>query len=372
MSFIAFLLNSFECPLTSWFRPQPPSKPDYTNIYSSPNYEVKKCGKCEDGTYIEIYIPQNPYYGENGKPKAVIYLHGFYLGPSQIYGTHLQHLVKQGYYVFYPNFQDRFYQIIDGPWETFEELVEATLGLDLNPQDDWLKAALKSTKGAYQQIGFTSTTHVDTYLFGHSLGGLFALSWTYFAKRETPPLPDNMLPQQIVVANPISSTRMNFPGALRDIIAQFTNVVDVKKTGADVTVPVAILHGNEDTIVPKDEWKEAFGSIKTEKKKMYLSFTDETGYPGMYANHEQATVDTSFFPPLLSLTVLNGIGKEDNLNWQYIWYALDRMIRYGEQADELSFDMGRWSNGQQVHPIEVFLPPVPSRDNFRHPNHRDA
>ncbi|NEO29565.1 MAG: hypothetical protein F6K36_03760 [Symploca sp. SIO3C6] len=107
-STVAYYLTDFWCNLTNRFRPKPPTKPDYTNIYTSPEYTPERYGQCNQGTYIEVYKPQNPYLGDNGKPKAVIYLHGFALGASQIYGTHLEHLVKQGYYVFYPNFQTGF------------------------------------------------------------------------------------------------------------------------------------------------------------------------------------------------------------------------------------------------------------------------
>ncbi|NER48190.1 MAG: hypothetical protein F6J92_16110 [Symploca sp. SIO1A3] len=140
-----------------------------------------------------------------------------------------------------------------------------------------------------------------------------------------------------------------------DVIKKITDDVDIKLTGSALTMPVAILHGNEDWVVPKDEWKQPFTYIKTEQKKMFLSFTDNRGCPGMYANHEQATVNTSFFDAFLALTVLDGVGVENDLNWRYIWYGLDQVIRYGERADLLSFDMGNWSDGQPVHGIEVFL-----------------
>ena len=65
--------------------------------------------------------------------------------------------------------------------------------------------------------------------------------------------------------------------------------------------------------------------------------------------------NTSFFDTFLALTVLDGVGVENDLNWRYIWYGLDRVIRYGERADLLSFDMGNWSDGIPVHGIEVFL-----------------
>lgn len=59
---------------------------------------------------------------------------------------------------------------------------------------------------------------------------------------------------------------------------------------------------------------------------------------------------------MLALTFLDGIGVENVLNWRYIWYGLDQVIRLGIRADQLEFDLGCWSDGTSVQGIEVFLP----------------
>ena len=94
--------------MTHSFRPKAPNKPDYSDIYTSLKYQVKKAGECKQRSYIETYVPETPFLGDNGQAKAVIYLHGFDLGASEIYRSQLEHLVKQGYYLFYPNFQTGF------------------------------------------------------------------------------------------------------------------------------------------------------------------------------------------------------------------------------------------------------------------------
>ena len=328
---ITYDLNTCLCRLTQRFRPQPPAKPNY--IYTSKQYDLQTMGSCDQGSYIEIYSPQTPL---SGNPKAVIYMHGFDLGASQIYGTHLQHLVKQGYYVFYPNFQTGFCTFPNSPWKTFEELAEEVAGDDsLEPQEKWMNSALKSVKEAYEQVGWTESTTVETYLFGHSLGGLFALSWAYYVQQNN--LPSNLLPRQVVVADPVPKAGQ----------------VDIGNTGRKLTIPVAILHGNDDTIARPSEWKEPFQQIQSLQKKMFLSYTDARGCPVMYANHEQATVDTAFVSDFIALTVLDGVGVENNLNWRYIWYALDQVVSGEKTADQLTFNMGQWSDGHDVNPIEV-------------------
>ena len=261
-STLSYLIATFWCRLTHFFRPKPPKKPDYSNIYTSPKYSVDPYGECNKGTYIEVYKPEKPYLGDNGKPKVVIYLHGFDLGASKIYSTHLQHLVKQGYYVFYPNFQTGFCSFPPTLWQTVAELAEEVVGDGLiDSQEKWLKNALESVSSAYPTVGFTETTELDTYLYGHSLGGLFALSWAYYVEQEEK-YPKNLLPRQVVVADPIPNTAIaSIPGELGTLLKKITDDVDIEVTGKALTMPVAILHGNDDWVAPKDEWKQPFTYI---------------------------------------------------------------------------------------------------------------
>ncbi|MEO1375136.1 MAG: hypothetical protein AAFW70_12610 [Cyanobacteria bacterium J06635_10] len=300
-----------------------------------------------------MYIPDKPYSGENGKI-AVIYLHGFVLGAYEIYAAHLEHLVKQGYYVIFPNYQHGFCEFQPNRFGTLFELIKASLSpFPISPVA-WMESAIDSVKGAYEDLNLDKE-NLETYLFGHSLGGLLALSWPHYAKEK---VCSNMLPKQVVVADPVPDSQSNIPDEIVHMIEHFggfKDKVDIVKTGEDLTVPVAILHGNEDTIVPKNSWIKPFDSIKTEDKKMYLSFTDNHGSPIMYANHGQATVDTSFVNNWIANEFLGGVGVENNLNWRYIWYALDQVIGCGVKAHELNFDMGKWSDETAVKPIQVYL-----------------
>lgn len=340
--------------ITITFKPAPPPKPDYSEIYTSPTFHQHGLlGNCNEGTYVEIYIPDHPNYGDNGTLKAVIYLHGFALGASEIYRSHLEHLVKQGYYVIYPNYQHGFCKFPKCRFKTILELAEEALRpFPISPQK-WINSAINSAVNAYEQVNLDKP-EVETYLFGHSLGGLFALSWNYYAREK---VPVNMLPKQIVVADPVPDSESNIPKRIREIIKDvggFKDKIDIQTTGDLLKVPVAILHGYEDTIIDKGTWKKSFKYIASNQKAMYLSFTDEYGFPAIYANHEQATVDTSFLPESVTEKYLNGSGKEDNLNWRFIWYALDQVVR-GTRADQLQFDMGRWSDGTPITPILRFL-----------------
>jgi hypothetical protein len=169
-----------------------------------------------------------------------------------------------------------------------------------------------------------------------------------------------MLPKQIIVADPVPDSESNIPAVIRDLtecLGGFKDQVSIETTGVDIKVPIAILHGNEDTVIPKCDWLQPFyHSIATLHKTMYLSFSDQHGWEPLNANHEQATVNTSFVPDCVAQRLLDGVGAENDLNWRYIWYALDQVIRCAKRADELIFDLGNWSDGQPVKAIEVYLP----------------
>ncbi|MDJ0675689.1 MAG: hypothetical protein QNJ36_09975 [Calothrix sp. MO_167.B42] len=337
---------------------KPPEKPDYSGIYTSPNHKpVETLGECNQGSYVRMYIPENPYHNDKGNLIAVIYLHGFILGASEIYQSHLEHLVKQGYYVIYPNYQHGFCQFDQGSrFGNLDDLIRASLSPFPISPIGWIESAINSTLKAYEHLNLTEA-NVETYLFGHSLGGLFALSWPYYAKEK---VSANMLPKQVVVADPIPDSQSNIPSIIRNIIDRlggFKDKVDIVETGADLTVPVAILHGNEDTIVPKKSWISPFNSIETNEKKMYLSFTDKRLFSVViHADHGQATVNTSFVRDPIARNFLGGVGVENNLNWRYIWHALDQVIRFGAKSHELKFDMGNWSDGKPAKEIKVYLP----------------
>ncbi|MBL3584384.1 hypothetical protein JMM61_03210 [Rhodovulum sulfidophilum] len=350
-----YLVQAGLCRLVGPLRPKAPPRPDYSAVYTSPDFTVERFGKCQAGSYIEVYRPETPWLGQNGRPKAVIFLHGFVLGAAQIYRAHLEHLVRQGYTVFFPNFQTGFCSFPPRGLMTVAELLDEVFGDGLRPsQETWMKNALASVSDAYARVGFGPDVAVDTYVYGHSLGGLFALSWPWYVTEDG--LPANLMPLQVVTADPVpSSSAASAPGQIGQALDSLQDDVNLAVTGKALTMPVAILHGDADWIVPKSEWDTPFGAIATDRKRMYLSQTDTHGCPGHFANHEQATDDTSFFRPLLSLLLLDGVGAEDTLDWRYLWSALDRVIREGARADQLDFDMGQWSDGRPVRPVEVYL-----------------
>ncbi|MBX0330261.1 lysophospholipase [Oscillochloris sp. ZM17-4] len=330
--------------------PTQPARPDYSDRYSSPDFAVHEHGQCDDGSFIRSYVPARPYRDTDGRMKAVVYLHGFCLGAAEIYQSHLVHLARQGYHVFFPSYQRGFCRYGDSLPTTMGDLTQALFRpFPISPRG-WLGSAIASVAGAYGRAQLTDAP-VDTYLFGHSLGGLFALSWPAYAVEK---VPAGLMPRQVIAANPIPDSESLIPTPIRitgRIIGAYADRVDIIETGGALRVPVAILHGAGDILVPPKAWERPLGAIASAEKRLYLSQSDSHGAPPLVADHIQAGVDTSFIPDVMAMMSVGGVAREDNLNWRYIWHALDQVIRYGARADQLQFDMGAWSDGVPVKPV---------------------
>jgi hypothetical protein len=349
-------------------KPQQPPEPNYD--YISPTYTSSIFGEHKDGNYIKAYIPDTPYRDpETQNLKAVIYLHGFALGVPGLYEAHLLHLVKQGYFVFFPDYQKDNY-VDDNPSTIEDEvdLIEAVLESLVSKPEDWINAAITSTSNAFNNVVVPDTaqiqtlihSNVDVYLFGHSLGGLFALSWPYYLSQDQ----QKLRPLQVIAVDPVPDSLSNLPLIVKGLLHvppfKYLNFVQypisIKHTGSKLDMPVAILHGNDDTIVSPCSWEHPFDSIASPKKKIYFSSSDNHGTPPLSADHNQSVTNTS---ALLSNWLASALGgaknKADDLNWRYIWFALDRVIQ-GAAADELDFDMDKWSDNHPVNGISVSWP----------------
>ncbi|MBW4577570.1 MAG: hypothetical protein KME08_20240 [Aphanothece sp. CMT-3BRIN-NPC111] len=387
---------------------QPPA-PTYN--YLSPEYSTREYGNHSDGTYIKVYIPQNPYAGAPGKYRAIVYLHGFSLGIPRFYEDHLEHLVKQGYFVFFPDYQkdlydnDDIYQrdidslvgdvnspflpssIVDylRKWieQTFNrnrddaedilKLIAAVwMSLDSSPEQ-WLNGAIFSTQSAVSQVqsltGISLSTQADVYLFGHSLGGLFALSWCHFLA----PNQSWLQPKQVIVADPVPDSLSNQPAFVKLLLETFfrhkpfvRDPMNIRDTGASLHVPVGILYGAEDTISPPISWQKvpplkrrsAYDCIASQQKQIYFSHTDAYGQPPLDANHNQSVTDTTYLPNSLADQLGGAKIALDDFHYRYIWFALDKVIDGTHRADQLytSFKLENWSDGKPVAPITYSWP----------------
>jgi len=273
-------------------------------------YYVYQNGCHLNANFMRVYVPEaakNP----GTKLKAILYLHGFALCmPSFFYEAHLIELVKNGYIVFFPDFQNSFYpntppqaptpsqksfpylqklqslaklsadrlakaDSTKTPLLTTDNIDSILSDLEAYKRDDlavkgelsefsakelrkvarsmiviiillivvswfrreygknlmhllftvalslvhspekWLKNAVSMTENAWEylckqdQYSHWNEQELDTFTFGHSLGGLIALSLPSYFKEHSPK--NRFLLQKIVVADPTPNTENGIP-----------------------------------------------------------------------------------------------------------------------------------------------------------------
>ena len=194
----------------------------------------------------------------------------------------------------------------------------------------------------------------DFYVFGHSLGGLLALSWPYFYQENTDsdktkhPAHVEYLKrfkaEQILTADPAPSTEMGVPPFIVPFLKIFNipfleSPVDIADTGEFLKdTPVVILHGGSDRIVRPKQWirkswpakKTNYEQIPKGKKAIYFSIS--TTYPKdsdkkIKAFHNQAVTDTTYFSDDLFKN-FGGVKIQPNIyNSEYVWKGLDLVIK---------------------------------------------
>ncbi len=139
-----------------------------------------------DGNYVIAYTPEQPA----STLKVVIYLHGFALGNPYFYQEHVYHLLSQGYYVIFVDYQqDDFQGSTYSPGNSIDDalkLFKSALDSMHITAPQTLQNAINNALFALQQLNLTAE-NPEIYIFGHSVGGFLSLSWVYGVKSATSP-----------------------------------------------------------------------------------------------------------------------------------------------------------------------------------------
>jgi hypothetical protein len=381
-------------------------------------YSIFQGGSHAEGNFIRVYVPDSAVQGgghgeHDGTPplKTLIYLHGFALSMPRFYGDHLVELVKNGYIIFFPDFQvsdypdaepgedpsprdERnglliWYQLmrrllfpkagielilswfvrlrlaagltlllfflqILSLWRAtiFQNLISliSTVALSLvSAPTEWLSQVINGCDHAWDQIAKDSryahwaNTQPQAYAFGHSLGGLLALSlpWGYGDAKIRAAASTRLQPQQIVVADPAASTLMGMPPFVVPILKLFrlpftSQPITITDSGVALKVPVTILHGEGDTLVPPGQWIDPikqfwpwqaakpcnFLSIASTEKAIYASCSNPNAQPPLVSFHNQAVTNTTYYDDEL-FNSFGGVKTGPNAyNFNYIWPAV--------------------------------------------------
>ncbi len=259
--------------------------------------------------------------------------------------------IASAFYLFNREFGKNLISMITTVIESLRYSPEEWLGFSIDSTvTAWEKLCEHSKQEQIQELDL-SPEKVDFYVFGHSLGGLLALSWSYGIKKKNDQKYQDFHPKQVVTGDPAPNTALGIPKIALVILGFFgfpfaTQKMDIKDTGKDLKVPVGILHGNNDKIVPPKEWfdpnlpkdKNAFFKIASPEKKIYFSLSNEKEH--LTANHNQSVTCTSYYGDVF-MHEFGGMKQGPNAyNYEYIWPALDAVVENKVKANELENKKG--------------------------------
>ncbi|NEP51808.1 MAG: hypothetical protein F6K65_24655 [Moorea sp. SIO3C2] len=244
----------------------------------------------------------------------------------------------------------------------------STVALSLvNSPEEWLENAITRTEHAWeylsqqdQYLHWNDQNKPDTFAFGHSLGGLLALSLPFHLEGKSPE--SRFFPKKIVVADPTPNTENGIPKFVICILKLFcvpfvNNPIKIKNTGKSLTEPVAILHGNSDELVPPSEWVGGkcsnYDAINSEQKAIYFSYSNDQANPKLVAFHNQAVTSTQYYGDGL-FKHFGGVKNGPNAyNINYVWPGADKIFA-GETTPEDLLD--------HLHTPDFQVQPTPSKN----------
>ena len=249
----------------------------------------------------------------------VIFVHGFSAVDPALYGGWIEHLVRRGAIVVYPEYQ------------AVSPLVGAP-GAYLGDMMAGIREGL---------LTLTLRDDASVVVVGHSLGGSLAVNYAALAGGAGFPEPDVLMAVE--------------PGGCRNCGSD---------TGIGVALPtasvfpkdlsVSVVVGNDDTLVGEAAARTIWGLMaeKAAQQKAYVRImTDRHGTPPLVADHQ--------------IPLTRSPGTLNALDWNGTWRLLDLQMMCAEGdapcdsvfgSDEVG-PMGVWSDGQPVRALELEAPP---------------
>lgn len=297
------------------FGPAPPGQAESgygsSENYITNEYTYNSVGNEYDGTRAWYFVPDALKNGSVAP--VVIFLHGHTAVDYHLYMGHIMHLIKQGYLVIYPEYQ------LSGPSDPYDDLDQTVM----------LDRAIASVQNALNEFGPIADAG-NIVLYGHSLGGLLAFCWAAEGGPQA---------ARVVLANANLDPSTGIP---KFVLERYTfTFLDYENKGSATTSPVIILWGDADTtIAPYEQQLEAYNLLTNAASRViYTAQTDKHGWPTLQATHGAALQ-----PSLSDGDEID----EDALDFRFYYAALDAAL---DGQDNLTFDMGTWSDETPVKPV---------------------
>jgi pimeloyl-ACP methyl ester carboxylesterase len=259
---------------------------------------------------------------------VVVFLHGFTAIQPQRYGGWIEHLVRWGAVVIYPDYQNA--------------------GIFAGEQDRYIDDMFTGIASGLDAFDLKPE---QVHVVGHSLGAVLTMVYGQQA-------PDRGLP-------PAASLTLVTPGGCRNCGSAFGFGVPVR---LDRRLPedtlISIIVGEEDDLVGSSDalaLSRMVTNIPSNRQRFVMVRSDEHGRPPLVADH--------LFPQTAGAG-----GEEDALDWYGLWRPFDAIVtcaEAGQDCDtavgtsEAALAMGSWSDGTPVRSMTVRDAPQPRRPKRR-------
>ncbi len=273
-------------------------------------------GNDPDGTKAWVFFPELLKNG-NSAP-VVVYLHGYSATNPIIYQGHIDHLVKQGVIVIYPQFS----------------LTGVTGALTDLDQNMMLERAIVIVQNAFSIPVIAEHAEMENItLVSHSLGGMLSLCWE---------AGDGVQVKNMVLLHPNISN-----DAIPDFVENYFDIItlDYETLALSTTCPVIIIGGADDTIAMPEHVQAAYDSLINAPSRVYYEVqTDDYGFPSLSSDH--------IGPLQFGITAGDdgklGFVSENAIDYRVYYAAVDAAI---DDQTHIAFDMGEWKDGTLVVPV---------------------
>jgi dienelactone hydrolase len=302
-------------------KPSPPQQPTSGPGSSAYAYErviAERVG--EEPTGYWLFTPSEPA-AATALP-VVIFLHGFSAVEPETYIAWIDHIVRRGAIVIYPDYQ--------------------TKDLTATPVGDYQANAIAGTKAALKRLSDLSISPADLSriaIVGHSLGGVLAFNIAALATTHDIP--------------PVVAILSVEPGGCAECggISTLLNLPYGDLSTINPDAQIAVMVGDRDTVAGDQGAKVAWSrltSVPLDRRTYVVLHSDSWGSPPLIADH-YVPIASSVDPP-------------NALDWFGTWKIFDLLTdcalfgiecanaRGGSPAQ---LDMGKWSDGRPVTPATI-------------------
>ncbi len=295
-------------------QPQQPASGPGGRDYRFNHVHAERLGELPSG--VTVFRPEGIDDATRAKLPVVLFLHGFTANNPVLYGGWIEHLVRRGAVVLYPDYQE--VGVFSGGQEHYIDNMFAGV------RDGLAEMSLKPER---------------VHVVGHSLGAVLAMVYSTTAAERG--LPEG------------ATLTMIEPGGCRNCGGSFGFGVPVqldRRLLGDTLVSIVV--GEDDSLVGDADalvLARMAANIPPDRQRLMLVQSDDHGQPALVADH------------LLPQTAGSG-GEEDALDWYGLWRPFDALVACadaGQHCDvalgdsEVALSMGYWSDGTPVEHLSV-------------------